>query len=91
MYLARDEHGRPGCVVGSAHHNGDCGVTLVGTAPEARGRGLATAAMRLALAEAAADGCTTTTLQATAAGRPIYARMGYRDFGTMNLWEKRVG
>jgi GNAT superfamily N-acetyltransferase len=89
VYLARDEHGEPGCVVGTVHHRGDCGVTLVGTAPAARGRGLATAAMRFALAEAAAAGCVTTTLQATAAGRPIYERMGYREFGTMNLWEMR--
>jgi GNAT superfamily N-acetyltransferase len=90
VYLARDERDRPGCVVGTVHHRGDCGVTLVGTAPEARGRGLATATMRCALAAARAAGCTTTTLQATAAGRPIYARMGYREFGTMDLWEKRA-
>jgi GNAT superfamily N-acetyltransferase len=91
IYLARDERGEPGCVVGTVHHRGDCGVTLVGTAPAARGRGLATAAMRYALAEATGAGCTTTTLQASAAGRPIYERMGFREFGTMNLWEMRWG
>jgi GNAT superfamily N-acetyltransferase len=89
VYLARDERGEPGCVVGTVHHRGDCGVTLVGTAPPARGRGLATAAMLFALAEAQRAGCTTTTLQATVAGRPIYARLGYRELGAMQLWEQR--
>jgi GNAT superfamily N-acetyltransferase len=64
-------------------------VTLVGTAPPARGRGLATAAMLFALGAARRAGCRTTTLQATAAGRPIYQRLGYREFGSMQLWEKR--
>ena len=65
-------------------------MTLVGTAPAARRRGLASAAMRFALGEAVRAGCTTTTLQATAAGRPVYQRLGYREFGAMELWEKRT-
>ena len=51
------------------------------TLPEARGRGLATALMRQALLDAGERGCVTTSLQATAMGRPVYARMGYRDLG----------
>ena len=86
-YLAREGNGTPAAIVGTLHHRGDCGVTLVATTPEARGQGLATRAMRHALAEAARDGCTTTTLQASAMGRPIYERMGYADFGRMQLWE----
>ena len=93
LYLARDSgdrgDGPAGCCVATVHHRGDCGVTLVGTVPTGRRRGLATAAMRYALAEAVRDGCTTTTLQATAAGRPVYRRLGYREFGAMELWEKR--
>jgi GNAT superfamily N-acetyltransferase len=88
-YLARDAGGAPGAIVGTLHHRGDCGVTLVATTPAARGRGLATAAMQHALRAAAADGCTTSTLQATAAGRPIYQRLGYAEFGAMELWEMR--
>jgi predicted GNAT family acetyltransferase len=64
-------------------------VTLVGTAPAARGRGFATAAMLCALDAAVREGCSSTTLQASAAGRPIYARLGYRELGAMQLWEKR--
>jgi GNAT superfamily N-acetyltransferase len=89
VHLARDERGEPAAIVGTVHHRGDCGVTLVATAPQARGRGLATAAMRHALAEAIGDGCRTTTLQATAMGHPVYRRLGFRDFGAMHLWEKR--
>ena len=88
-YLARDRDGAPAAIVGTLHHRGDCGVTLVATVPEARGQGLATRAMRHALAEAAGDGCVTTTLQASAMGLPIYERLGYADFGRMQLWELR--
>lgn len=88
-YLARDEHGAPAALVGTIHHRGDCGITLVGTVPAARGKGLATAAMRFALAEAIEDGCRTTTLQSSRAGQPVYARLGYQDFGEMRLWERR--
>jgi GNAT superfamily N-acetyltransferase len=91
LYLARAAgSAEAGCCVAALHHGGDCGVTLVGTAPDGRRRGLATAAMRFALGEAVRDGCTTTTLQATKAGRPVYERLGYRDFGAMELWEKRA-
>jgi GNAT superfamily N-acetyltransferase len=89
-YLARDPDGAPAAIVGALHHRGDCAVTLVATTPAARGRGLATAAMLHALRVAAADGCTTSTLQATAAGRPTYERLGYSEFGAMELWETRA-
>jgi GNAT superfamily N-acetyltransferase len=64
-------------------------VTLVGTLEAARGRGLATLLMRRALADARERGCTTTTLVATKMGHPIYARLGYRDFGRVQMWERR--
>ena len=67
------------------------GVTIwsVATAPEARGRGLSTALMRQALSDAAARGCETSTLQATKLGRPVYERVGYQDFGALQMWECR--
>jgi ribosomal protein S18 acetylase RimI-like enzyme len=61
----------------------------VGTDPAARRRGLAAALMRLAIADAAAAGCTTTTLQATQMGRPLYRGLGYEELGEMRLWEHR--
>jgi GNAT superfamily N-acetyltransferase len=53
-------------------------VALVATDPAQQRRGFAEAAMRRALELAAGvDGDVPTVLHATAAGRPIYERMGY--------------
>ena len=58
-------------------------VALVATMPDRQRRGYAEAAMRYALDTAAsAYGDTPTTLHATDAGRPIYARMGYEPIAT---------
>lgn len=88
--IARDENGEPVAALATADQDGDCGVTLVGTDPAARGRGFAAALMCHAIAAAAQRGCTTTTLQATAMGRSLYARLGYRELGVFQLWEHRV-
>jgi GNAT superfamily N-acetyltransferase len=70
-------------------HEGDAVVIWVATAPEARGRGLSTRLLARALADARDAGLETTTLQATKLGRPIYERLGYRDFGAVQMWERR--
>jgi ribosomal protein S18 acetylase RimI-like enzyme len=75
--------------VGTLDVGGDCGVYMVATRAEARGRGLATALMRQALLDARERGLETTSLQATAMGAPIYARLGYRDLGAIQMWERR--
>lgn len=75
--------------VGTLDLDGDCGVYMVATAERARGRGLATALMRQALLEAARRGMRTTSLQATRMGASIYARLGYRDLGAIQMWERR--
>ena len=69
--------------------DGDCGITLVATLPEARGRGLASRLMLRALTDARERGCTTSTLIASAAGRPVYGRLGYHEFGAIEMWERR--
>jgi GNAT superfamily N-acetyltransferase len=81
--------GRPACTLSTLDHGGDCGVYFVGTVTDARGRGLATALTGRALQDARRRGCTTTTLQATRMGRPIYARLGYGDLGAVQMWERR--
>lgn len=88
LYLARAD-GAPACTVLAYEENGECGIYLVATLPEARGRGLATALMTHALLEARGRGCVTTSLQATQRGRPVYQRLGYRDLGEIHMWERR--
>jgi GNAT superfamily N-acetyltransferase len=55
-------------------------VALVATSPDHQRKGYAEAVMRRALDEAReAWGVRRTVLHATAAGQPIYRRMGYAD------------
>lgn len=68
----------------------DCGVWLVATRKQARGRGLAGALMTIAVDDARARGRTTSTLQASDLGRPVYERVGYRSLGEIQLWERRA-
>jgi GNAT superfamily N-acetyltransferase len=88
IYLARRD-GRAVACVGALDVNGDCGIYYVATLPEARGGGLATGLMRQAVLEGRDRGCATTSLQATAMGRPVYARLGFRDLGAIEMWERR--
>lgn len=71
-------------------HRSDAVVIWVATAPRARGRGVSTRLLARALADAREAGLETTTLQATKLGRPVYERLGYRDFGVMQMWERRA-
>jgi GNAT superfamily N-acetyltransferase len=66
-------------------------VVFVATLPDARRQGLAAECMRTALRAAADDGCTTTSLEATAVGEPVYTAMGYRSFGRYRMMEARRG
>jgi ribosomal protein S18 acetylase RimI-like enzyme len=70
-------------------HDDDAMVSLVATDPEQRGRGLASGLLAQALVDARRRGLRTSTLQATKAGAPIYARLGYRDLGLIQMWERR--
>ena len=87
-YVALDG-GEPVAACGTVVHDGDAGVLFVATVPAAQRRGLASELMRHALREARAAGASTTTLEASAAGEPVYARMGYRSLGRLGMWERR--
>jgi ribosomal protein S18 acetylase RimI-like enzyme len=87
-YIAR-RRGEAVASVVSQDHRGDCSIWWVATVPEARGHGLAAGLMRRALADGRARGCEVSTLQATKLGRPVYERLGYRGFGTIEMWERR--
>jgi GNAT superfamily N-acetyltransferase len=88
LYLAR-VGGEPMACLGALSAGGDCGIYLVATLPAARGRGLASGLMRQALRDARDSGCTTSSLQATKAGFPVYERLGYRDVCAIDMWERR--
>jgi ribosomal protein S18 acetylase RimI-like enzyme len=81
--------GEPVTCLMTSETGGNCDVEGVATHPGFRGRGLASELLGHALADAAERGCDTTTLVATALGRPIYDRLGYRELGTLQMWERR--
>jgi ribosomal protein S18 acetylase RimI-like enzyme len=85
-----DHDGHPASVALALHHDGDCGVSFVATAPQARRRGLARDVMARVAVEARADGCTSASLQATDLGEKLYAALGYRIVSDMQLWERRT-
>jgi ribosomal protein S18 acetylase RimI-like enzyme len=68
---------------------GNAHVVFVATLPDARRQGLAAECMRTVLRQALAEGCSTTTLEASGAGEPIYAAMGYESLGRYRMMEAR--
>jgi ribosomal protein S18 acetylase RimI-like enzyme len=84
-----DLDGKAAAVALALHHGQDCGVSFVATIPAARRRGLATSVMHAAMTDARRRGCTTVSLQATDVGERLYARLGFRRLGPMELWERR--
>jgi ribosomal protein S18 acetylase RimI-like enzyme len=87
-YLARLD-GRPATVLAIQENAGDAGLFMVGTIPEARGRGIARALVSEALRASRDRGCDISTLQATPMGEPVYAQLGYRPHGRVHMWERR--
>jgi GNAT superfamily N-acetyltransferase len=87
-YVARVD-GRPaGCLI-VVDHERNADVEMVAVVPEARGNGIAGKLLAHALSDAAERGLETSTLVATKMGRPVYERLGYRAFGTLEMWELR--
>jgi GNAT superfamily N-acetyltransferase len=89
LYIARLD-GEPAACALTVDARDECGVFMVATAPRAQRRGLAMALMRQALLDAQERGATTSTLQATRFGHPLYERLGYRDLGAIEMWERRA-
>ena len=88
-YVARLDGEVVGALMCFESPDGDVAISGVATLPAAQGHGIATRLLAVALAEARTRGAVTTTLQASSAGRPVYARLGYRDLGAMQMWERR--
>ncbi len=75
---------------GAFTRESDCEIVFVAVLPEGRGRGISSRLMARALTEAAEQGLETTTLQATELGYPVYVKLGYADYGELQMWERRV-
>jgi GNAT superfamily N-acetyltransferase len=86
-YVARLD-GRPACCLTLIREGPDAGVFLVGTIPEARGRGLARRLLLHALHAARAAGATVSTLQSSRLGYPVYQRLGYVELCRLGMWER---
>jgi GNAT superfamily N-acetyltransferase len=67
----------------------DTEVTFVATLPEARGRGIGARLLGHALERERERGKSASTLIATKLGYPVYEKLGYRDAGTLQMWERR--
>jgi GNAT superfamily N-acetyltransferase len=89
-YVARRQ-GEPACCVMTLDVGEDAHVGLVATAPAAQRQGLAGRLLGTALRDARERGMATTTLLASPSGYPVYARMGYRAAGAVEMWERRRG
>jgi len=81
--------GEPVGCLGAIAVGDDLCITGVATPPEQQGRGIAGWLLRRALAEAQEEGMRTASLQATKAGAPLYERLGFADFGFVEMWELR--
>jgi GNAT superfamily N-acetyltransferase len=87
LYVAR-EHGQPAACVVAIDEDSDCGIYCVATRPASRGCGLASALMRRALMDAHRRGCTSSSLQSSKSGFPVYERLGYRDVCALDTWNR---
>lgn len=65
------------------------GIYWVGTHPEARNMGIAGAMTRHALLEAKKAGYEMATLNASAAGHPVYRRIGFTDHHTAAIYHRK--
>jgi GNAT superfamily N-acetyltransferase len=81
--------GEPVSCVGWIELDDDACVTGVATPPEHQGRGIASWLLQEVLAEARSRGARSASLQATRAGAPIYERLGFKDLGYLEMWERR--
>jgi GNAT superfamily N-acetyltransferase len=62
------------------------GIFNVATVPDARRRGVGRAVTLATLRDGAARGCRLAVLQSTEMGHAVYERLGFRDFGSYELW-----
>jgi GNAT superfamily N-acetyltransferase len=77
------------CVCSHDEPDGVLGISAVATLPEARGQGLASRLLAVALRDGARRGLRATSLIASSLGRGVYARLGYQAVSEFEMWERR--
>lgn len=65
---------------------GTGGLYWVGTLPEARGEGIATALVVHVLKEAISMGCSVSILQASDMGKGVYEKIGFKEYCTIDIY-----
>ena len=86
VFLAEVD-GRPSSVAGTWLLGDDAAIGWVATLPEARRRGLGAIVTAKAVDFAFDQGARSAVLQASPAGRSVYARLGFAEVGLDRLWE----
>lgn len=88
VYLASLE-GETVCTALLWDRGEDVEVTFIATLPEARGRGISGRLLGHALEQARERDKLSSTLVATKLGFPVYDKLGYREVGGLEMWERR--
>jgi GNAT superfamily N-acetyltransferase len=78
--------GKPAAVTTLFIQGTVAGLYWVGTVPAMRGRGLATQLVTHALNASRSLGCTSAVLQASDSGKPVYTRLGFKDYCQFKLY-----
>jgi GNAT superfamily N-acetyltransferase len=89
-YVASQSGRDVACLCAHDEPDGVLGISLVATLPDVRGRGLASRLLAVALRDGARRGLRSTALVASSLGRGVYARLGYREVGGFEMWERRT-
>jgi GNAT superfamily N-acetyltransferase len=88
VYLASLE-GETVCTALLWDRGEDSEVTFIATLPEARGRGISGRVLAHGLERQRESGKLASTLIATKLGYPVYEKLGYREVGGLEMWERR--
>jgi GNAT superfamily N-acetyltransferase len=86
LFAALDDDGVVRATSGSTVTASECGVIFVSTDRAWRGQGVGTAMTAAAIRAAADLGARSACLEATDAGRSIYARLGFEDAGPITVF-----
>jgi ribosomal protein S18 acetylase RimI-like enzyme len=90
LYVAQQDGSVVAALI-ARHLDGDCYFWFVATDPVVQRQGFAGELMRVALRDARARGCETTSLESTAAGEALYLGLGYRPLGRFARWDRMAG